>query len=75
MSEHSHLLQVLIQPIYARLPAAKLQLPAHITVETLQEETQFWQQLPATLAAAQDARRNAAESSNGDQPESSSSGR
>jgi hypothetical protein len=52
-----------------------LQLPTHSTsASTSQEEAQFWQQLPATLAAAQDARRNAADSSS-KQPASSSSGR
>ena len=62
------------QHILDNLPQM-LQLSTHITgASTSQEEAQFWQQLPATLAAAQDARRNAADSSS-KQPASSSSGR
>ena len=59
-----------VQPAYSRDSLQQMfQLPAHSTgTSTSQEEAQFWQQLPATLAAAQDARRNAGYNSSGTQP-------
>jgi hypothetical protein len=75
MCDHIHVLHWRVQPAYSGQFAADGLLPAHSTVEPLQEEAQFWQQLPATLAAAQNMRRSAGDNSSSDQPASSSSGR